>query len=277
MSAISVKASETRIYRHALILRITHWVNAICMTMLLMSGLQIFNAHSALYWGNSADLDHPSLVIGVDQDASGKPIGVTAIGDREFDTTGILGLSRRGDGSMEERAFPAWATVPRDLSLALARRFHFFFAWLFVANGLVYLGYTIVSGHWRELVPRARDLKAIGHSIWDHLRLKFPKGDDARQYNVLQKLAYGAVVFVLAPLIWLAGLTMSPRIDASFPWLLDLFGGRQSARTIHFICAFSLLGFVVIHLVMVLVSGVWNNLRSMITGWYDIGRADHEK
>jgi len=264
MSAVTVAQASTRFYRHALIVRVTHWINAICMTVLLMSGLQIFDAHSALYLGQAADLDHPILAIGADQDASGRQRGVTVIGDWSFDTTGFLGLSRGTDGYEEARGFPAWATLPGDLSLALGRHLHFFFAWLFVVNGVVYLGYTLVSGHWRELVPRLHELKHIAHSLWDHLRLRFPKGEEARHYNVLQKLAYGGVIFVLAPLIWLAGLTMSPHLD-------DLFGGRQTARTIHFICAFGLLGFVVIHLVMVLVSGVWNNLRAMITGWYDTG------
>jgi len=87
----------------------------------------------------------------------------------------------------------------------------------------------------------------------------------------LQKLTYLAVLCLLCPLIVLAGLAMSPQLDAGYPWLLWLFDGRQSARTIHFVCAFSLLAFVVVHLLMVLVSGVWNNIRSMITGWYDIG------
>ncbi len=103
------------------------------------------------------------------------------------------------------------------------------------------------------------------------MRLRFPKGDEAKRYNVLQKLAYLIVVFVLGPVMVLAGLTMSPRLDASYPILLEIFGGRQSARTIHFICAFSFLGFFVIHIVMVLLSGVFNNLRSMITGWYNLG------
>ena len=110
----------------------------------------------------------------------------------------------------------------------------------------------------------------VGASILEHARLKFPKGEDAKRYNVLQKLAYLAVALVLLPLMLLTGLAMSPGMDAAFPVLLDMFGGRQSARTIHFIAATGIVIFVVVHLVMVLITGVWNNLRSMITGRYVI-------
>ena len=222
-----------RIYRHRFWVRMTHWVNVVCMTVLLMSGLQIFNAHPALYWGNISHFDNPVAAIGT---------------------------------------FPDWVTLPGSQWLAMGRRWHFFFAWLFVTNGALYALLAIASGHFhRDLVPTPSTLRQIGHSIRVHLRLRFPKGEEARHYNVLQRLAYLAVLCVLCPLIVLAGLAMSPQLDAAYPWLLSIFGGRQSARTIHFLCAFSLLGFVIVHLLMVLVSGVWNNLRSMVTGWYDTG------
>ena len=204
-------------------------------------------------------------------------IGVTTILGRDVDTTGVLGLSRDSDGSLAERGFPAWATLPGTQWLAMGRRWHFFFAWIFVVNGAIYVAYSLLSGHfWRGLVPSRHDVAQIGRSLWDHLRLRFPKGEEATRYNVLQRIAYLTAAFGLGPLIVLAGLTMSPRLDAGFPILLTLFDGRQSARTIHFICAFALLGFVLIHLVMVVVSGVWNNLRSMITGRYDVGDAGGE-
>ena len=167
----------------------------------------------------------------------------------------------------------AWATLPHLQWLAMGRRWHFFFAWIFVINGLIYVAASLIGRHLRarSRCRRATELAHIGRSIWDHMRLRFPKGDEARRYNVLQKLAYLGVAFLLGPLMVLAGLTMSPRIDASYPILLEIFGGRQSARTVHFIVAFSFLGFFVIHIVMVLLSGVFNNLRSMITGWYNLG------
>ncbi len=116
-------------------------------------------------------------------------------------------------------------------------------------------------------MPGWRDLRGIGRSILDHVRLRFHHG---RDYNVLQKLTYLGMIFVVLPLIVLTGLTMSPGIDAAVPWLVEVFGGRQTARTIHFICATLIVLFILVHLVMVLISGVWNNIRSMITGRYRV-------
>jgi thiosulfate reductase cytochrome b subunit len=270
-TASATPPTRRRIYRHALLVRISHWINVICLTALLMSGLQIFNAHPALYWGDRSTFDHPWLAMGAGQNGDEDLVGVTSVFGHSFNTTGVLGVSKGADGEPTERGFPSWATLPGPEWLAMARRWHFFFAWIFVANGVVYAAYALFGGHLRrDLLPTGRDLAHIGRSLWDHVRLRFPKGDEAKRYNVLQKLAYLGAAFVLGPLIVLAGLTMSPRLDASFPILLDIFGGRQSARAIHFLCAFALLAFVVIHLIMVLISGVWNNLRSMITGRYDI-------
>jgi thiosulfate reductase cytochrome b subunit len=271
-----VVSDERRFYRHRLWVRVTHWVNVICMTVLLMSGLQIFNAHPALYWGNNSAFDSPFFAIGTIQDAQGRNEGVTSVAGHSFDTSGVLGLSGDPRAPQSARAFPAWATVPSIQWLAMGRRWHFFFAWIFVVNGLVYGIASIIGRHLRrDLVPTAQELGHIPQSVGEHLRLRFPKGEAAKRYNVIQKLTYLIVAFLLGPVMVLAGLAMSPRLDASYPFLLDLFGGRQSARTIHFIIAFAFLAFVFIHIVMVLVSGVWNNMRSMITGRYDIGE-DHE-
>jgi thiosulfate reductase cytochrome b subunit len=159
----------------------------------------------------------------------------------------------------------------------MGRRWHFFFAWLFLFNGLVYLLWSLFSGHLRrDLTPSTQELKHIGTSIWEHARLKFPKGDEAKRYNVLQKLAYLSIALILLPLMLLTGLAMSPGMDAAFPILIDMFGGRQSARTIHFIAASGIVLFFLVHIVMVLLSGVWNNLRSMITGRYVIEPAEEK-
>ena len=262
------------IYRHSAVVRLCHWINVVCLTVLLMSGLQIFNAHPALYWGAKSDFNHPILELGATQSESGEIRGVTTLFGHDFDTTGVLGASKDASDEWSERGFPAWATIPSGQWLAMGRRWHFFFAWLFVINGAVYAAYALLGGHWRDLTPTRDDLKHMGRTVWDHLRFRFPKGEEAKRYNVLQKLAYAGVVFVLGPLVVLAGLTMSPRIDAGIPLLPILFDGRQSARTIHFLCAFGFVLFVAVHLFMVLVSGVWNNLRSMITGRCDIGEAD---
>jgi thiosulfate reductase cytochrome b subunit len=142
-----------------------------------------------------------------------------------------------------------------------------------VANGLAYLIFGLASRHFRrDFLPSLAELRHIGADILDHLRLRFPRGEAAKRYNVLQQLAYLAVVFVLFPLVVLTGLTMSPGVDTAVPQLLSVFGGRQTARLIHFLAASGLVIFVIVHLAMVLVSGVWNNIRSMITGWYDLGK-----
>ncbi|MDE2183214.1 MAG: cytochrome b/b6 domain-containing protein [Alphaproteobacteria bacterium] len=259
--------------RHSATVRVSHWINAVCLLFLLMSGLQIFNAHPALYWGKSSDFDHPILSLTARNGPQGL-VGVTQIGSRQFDTTGILGASDE-DGVRMARGFPAWATLPGPQWLAMGRLWHFAFAWLFAINGVLFWIYAFARGHaGRDLMPTGGDIRHLGREILDHLRLKFPKGEAARRYNALQKLAYVAVIFGLGPLVVLTGLTMSPTMDSAFPALLWIFAGRQSARTIHFICAFSFLGFFVVHIVMVMLSGTWNNLRSMITGRYAI--EDHD-
>jgi thiosulfate reductase cytochrome b subunit len=157
--------------------------------------------------------------------------------------------------------------------LALARDWHFAMAWLFVFNGAVYLLFGLFSGHfWRDLVPSAGQLRPrhILASLCDHVRLRRSRGEAARRYNVLQKLAYIAVIGVLLPIMVLSGLTMSPAVTAAAPFLFDLFGGRQSARTIHFLTANLLVLFVLVHIVAVLLAGALNLMRSMITGRYVI-------
>ena len=224
--------------RHSPLVRLCHAINAIAFVILLMSGLQIFNAHPALNFGADTNFDHAWY-------------------------------------SLEPNGFPYWATLPGIQDLATGRRWHFFFAWVLVLNGAVYLVNLFVSGHRRDLAVTGRDLRHIPRDVLDHIRLRFPKGEAALRYNVLQKLAYLSVVLAI-PVLVLAGLTMSPAMDARFPFLLDLFGGRQSARTIHFLLAAYLVGFLFVHLVMVVLSGPLNNIRSMITGRYRIVEEDHE-
>jgi thiosulfate reductase cytochrome b subunit len=259
------------IYRHRLPVRIMHWVNFLCVSLLLLSGLQIFNAHPALYWGEASDFEDPLLEMGARPTGAGVR-GITTVFGHEFDTTGFLGVSRH-DGVPEDRAFPAWLTVPGPRWLAMGRRWHFFFAWLFVINGLAYVTWSLYTRHaTRNLLPTRRDWRSTGKSIVDHALLRRPKGEDAERYNVLQKLAYLGVVFVLGPLAILMGLAMSPHMNTVLGWLLDLVGGRQSARTLHFLVALAFVLFFLIHVFEVLVTGAVNNLRSMITGRY---RVDH--
>jgi thiosulfate reductase cytochrome b subunit len=262
--AVSSPLAIERVYRHRLPVRISHWLNVPFLIILIMSGLQIFNAHPALYWGDRSDRDQPLLSIRPVQTESGEVKGITTILGYRFDTSGVLGYS---DGM--RRAFPAWATIPSAKWLAMGRQWHLFFAWLFVINGLIFTAYALASRHaTRDLAPSGTDLRSIGKSLRDHLLLRHPTGEAAKRYNVLQKLAYAFILFAVAPLIVLTGLAMSPTIDTAFPWILTILGGRQAARTLHFIACFSFVGFIVIHVIQVILTGFLNNIRSMVTGWF---------
>jgi thiosulfate reductase cytochrome b subunit len=257
------------IYRHTVLVRLTHWLNALAIVIMIGSGLNIFNAHPHLYWGQKgSELDRPFLSIDA-ANGTGAPRGVTTIGALKLDTTGFLGVST-DHGQVLQKAWPSWLTIPSNQDLASARRWHFFFAWILVANGLVYLLWGLVSRHLgRDLWPTIGDLKSIPRSVLDHVRLKHPTGEAAKRYNVLQRLAYlGLITLVI--LMVLTGLTMSPGFDAFAPGLLDLFGGRQSARAIHFFCAFGIFAFIVVHLAEVVLAGPINEVKSMITGRYAV-------
>jgi thiosulfate reductase cytochrome b subunit len=229
------------IRRHSLPVRLWHWLNALCLLFLLMSGLQIFNAYPRLHWGlYGANADHAWFELA--------------------------------------RGWPGWMTIPNYPNLADGRRWHFFFAWVLVIGGALYVVWTLASGHLkRDLAPDRRDWKGFWRSVVDHLRLRHPMGEEARRYNVLQKLAYLAVVFLLLPLMLLTGLTMSPGMNAAFPFLLDVFGGRPSARSLHFISAGLIVLFFLVHIVEVLLVGPVNEVRSMITGRYVVPPAEEPK
>ena len=257
--------------RHRLATRLWHWVNALTVFVMLMSGLMIFNAHPRLYWGQyGANLDHAWLEIGSRADS-----GYLRVGSLTIPTTGVLGYRTDASGQVNRRAFPGWATIPSTYSLSAGRRWHLGFAWILVIGILAYWLSILLNRHWRGLVPGRAELhpKHLWQEMKDHARLRFPTGAAALNYNTLQKLSYAGVLFVLIPLIILTGLTMSPAMDAAWGWLLDVFGGRQSARSIHFICAFLITLFILVHLVMVVLAGPLNEIRSMITGWYRVPQA----
>ena len=248
------------VYRHRAVTRAWHWINAFAVFVMLMSGLMIFNAHPMLYWGTyGANYDHAWFAI--------TPGHVRFLG-LTLPTFGLLG-GHTPSGFLI--AFPPLVTIPSHYDLASAREWHFAVAWLLVVPGLLYLVWGFARRHFqRDLAPTAEELRPshLLHDVKQHATLNFPTGEAARRYNILQKLAYIGVLFVALPLVVLTGLTMSPNINAAWPWLLELFGGRQSARSIHFLCAMALALFILVHVTMVLLAGPINELRSMITGRY---------
>jgi thiosulfate reductase cytochrome b subunit len=256
------------VYRQSIFTRVTHWTWAIAMFFLLLSGLQIWNAHPALYIGQQSgfEFDNSILEIGAENTPDG-PRGFTTVFGQKFDTTGVLGMS--GSAAQPEYVgFPGWATIPSFRDLATGRVVHFFFAWVLVAALAVWLVASLLNRHlWRDIILKPRDLRDLPRDIVDHIRFRF---HHTRTYSPLQKLAYFAVFIILFPLIILTGLTMSPGMDAAWPWLLDVFGGRQTARTLHFVAMMGLTLFFVVHVVMVVLAGPLNELRSMITGYYKI-------
>ena len=256
------------IYRQRLLTRITHWVWAISLFFLMLTGLQIFNAFPSLQLGKESGFGYDNAILKIGAvEVDGGLRGVTRIFGVEFDTTGMLGVS-----GGEARAFPEALTIPSKTSLATGRVIHFFFAWVLVLALGLWLVASAVNGHLGQLIPTVADLRALPRDIADHARLRLHRSGE---YSVLQKLAYASVLFVALPLMILTGLSVSPGVNAAAPWLLDLFQGRQTARTIHFLTMLALLGFFAVHMAMILLAGPVNEMRSILTGWYRTGGDDH--
>lgn len=254
------------IRRHRLATRLTHWSWAICMFFLLLSGLQIFNAHPVLYVGRESGFEYDNAVLEIgSEQRDGVLRGVTVFFGHTFDTTGMLGVSGTAEDP-QVAAFPPWATIPSFRDLATGRVVHFFFAWGFAATFALWLLASSLNRHLnRDLLPRWSDLTSLPQDIRDHLVARF---HHAVRYSPLQKLTYAAVLFVLFPAMIVTGLCMSPGAGAIMPWLPDLLGGRQTARTIHFVVMALLLLFFIVHIVMILAAGPLNELRSIVTGRY---------
>ncbi len=267
-----LRARRVTTFRHSAWVRVTHWVWVVALVVLFMSGLQIFNAHPNLNFGNTTTFDPATtgakrLVLNIDNDGYK---GVTTVLGHTFDTTGVLGVSDGPDGPAA-RGFPSWMTIPGTQDLSTGRLWHILFAWVLLIDGAVFIVYGLVSGHiGRDLLPRLREVGSLPRDVVTHLRLQFSHGPNAPKYNLLQRIVYASVLFVVLPVLILAGIEMSPGMDAALPWLRDALGGRQSARTIHFILAWALVLFVVVHVVMVVLSGLVNNMRSMITGRFTV-------
>jgi thiosulfate reductase cytochrome b subunit len=217
--------------------RVTHWIHTLSFIALTLSGIAILLAHPRLYWGETGAVGTPSLI------------------DLPFPF--VLKLQIRGPG----------------------RYLHFLSAWVFVLTGLLYALSGLFTRHfWKNLVPSRADLgwQSIRRVVSNHMHLKRPAEEESRSYNVLQRLTYLAVVFLLSPLIIITGLAMSPAVTSVFPVIVNVFGGQQSARTIHFFVAVALVSFLLVHIAMVCLAGFKNRMRAMITGTTPPGRSHHE-
>jgi len=264
-----------RTFRHPLPIRIMHWVNAAVILIMLGSGFQIFNAHPALYWGERSDPDRALFEMKAIKTEVGQLRGVTIVLGRAFETTGILGASRNSAGELKARGFPLWVILPSGQWLAMGRRWHFFFAWLFVLNGVVFAVYSVMTKHFsKDLMPRWREFLVSGRALIRRVMGQTLERPTIEKYSPVQKLFYFGVVFVCGPLVVFTGLAMSPWLDAAFPWLPSFFGGHQSARTIHFLTASAMAVFTAIHLFMVVATGFARNLHSMISGWYYVSKVN---
>lgn len=254
------------VYRHSVATRLTHWLFFLAFLALVSSGLQIFNAAPYLDASDRSDPHHRVLAVYAPRDGA----GTTAIFGHPFTTTGWLGWTDAGDGTQTTRAFPGWITIPAYQDLADGRRWHLFFAWIMILSGAAYLVWGFTRGDLKQLILRRDDVPKLLPMQLYYLRLRKDPPPHGK-YNPLQKLAYTLVLFVFAPLIVLSGLALSPGFDAWFPWLTQAFGGRQFARLWHFVLMLALIGFFIAHILLVLTTGVFNHLRSMITGWYKLG------
>ena len=264
------------IVRHRLPVRLWHWISVLAIVGLLFTGFCILNVHPRLYWGEVGNAYTPAL-FALDSSDPGGPRPTThpapavlVVGNRRFDVTGRLGVvaDAGGDG-----LYFLIANTPESWQFGAMRAWHFTIAWILVLGWMSYAIYLIASGQLRSrLLPRLSQLRprAIANDVLNHLRFHRATGEEAKSYNLLQKLSYLLVVFVLLPLMVLTGLTMSNAITARFPELYSLLGGRESARTIHFLCAFALVLFAVIHVIQLFVAGFLNEMRSMITGRFAI-------
>jgi thiosulfate reductase cytochrome b subunit len=223
--------------RHSVLVRVTHWITTLCFLALLVSGAEIVISHPRFYWGETGNDLTPTLFK--------LPIPAS----RNFVPSGYGYVLPDQNG---------WS-----------RYLHFQSAWVVVFTGLLYVVVGLMNGHLRKnLFPGGADLswRALSTSIASHLRFERPSEAEAWSYNVLQRLSYLFVIFVLFPFVIWTGLAMSPAFVSAFPATVNVLGGQQSARTLHFFVSLSLVLFLLVHVVMVWLAGLWNRMRAMITG-----------
>ena len=221
--------------RHSATVRWTHWLTTIAFLALLLSGGEIVLSHPRFYWGETGNVNtQPWLNLHLPSSRDTVPTGY-----------GYTLPDQNG-----------WS-----------RYLHFQAAWLAVGTGLFYVLFGLFSGHFRRnLVPGDVSIKGIGSSIIQHLRFERPGPEEAWSYNVLQRVTYLLVIFVLFPLMIWTGLAMSFGFTAAFPMCVRLLGGHQTARSLHFLTTILLGLFLVVHVVMIFIAGFRNRMRAMITG-----------
>jgi thiosulfate reductase cytochrome b subunit len=228
-------AAGTTTPRHTAIVRITHWITTVCFFALLVSGIEILISHPRFYWGEAGNVLTPALFQ--------LPIPAS----RSAVQTGYDFVLPDQNG---------WS-----------RYLHFQAAWAAVLTGFLYVVSGLLTRHFRKnLLPAGSAWRALSSVIANHLRFKPPAEGEAWSYNVLQRLTYLLVIFVLFPLVIWTGLAMSPAVASAFPAAVTVFGGQQSARTIHFFVSVFLVLFLVVHIVMVCLAGFRDRMRAMITG-----------
>ena len=236
-SVASAVPATTVPSRHSPLVRVTHWITALCFLALLLSGLEIVISHPRFYWGETGNDLTPTLFR--------LPIPAS----RSMVPSGYKFTLPDGNG--------------------LSRYLHFQSAWLVIGTGLLYLISGFFTGHFRKnLLPPKAGLSrlALSSAISSHLRFERPSEAEAWSYNVLQRLAYLFVIFVLFPLVIWTGLAMSPAFVSAIPAAVNLLGGQQSARTLHFFVSLALVLFLLVHVGMVWLAGFSNRMRAMITG-----------
>jgi thiosulfate reductase cytochrome b subunit len=223
--------------RHALLVRVTHWVTTLCFLALLVTGAEIVVSHPRFYWGETGNiLTTPLFKLHIPSSRAMVPSGY-----------GYVLSDQNG-----------WS-----------RYLHFQSAWIVVLTGLLYVVYAFFTGHLRkDLLPAKSDrsLRAFWTAIAKDLRYRRPPAAEAWSYNLLQRLAYLVVIFVLFPLVIWTGLAMSPAFVSAFPVAVNSLGGQQSARTLHFFVSLALVLFLLVHVAMVFLAGFWSRTRAMITG-----------
>jgi thiosulfate reductase cytochrome b subunit len=244
-SAASAVPTTTVTLRHSALVRITHWITALCFLALLVSGAEIVISHPRFYWGETGNDLTPTLFkLPIPASRALVPSGY-----------GYLMPDQNG-----------WS-----------RYLHFQSAWVVVLTGLLYAVSILLNGHLRKnLLPGKADLswRAFSLAIAEHLLFKRPTEAEAWSYNLLQRFSYLFVIFVLFPLVIWTGLAMSPAFVSAVPTAVNVLGGQQSARTLHFFVSLALVLFLLVHVGMVWLAGFWTRMRAMITGRVVTNRAD---